>query len=117
MRALEILECAYGPNHRTIAVTLTNLGIAYGNLGDAKTKRDLLERALVIKKREYGSDHRSVAITLINLGNVYGELGDVENQRDVLERALVINQREYGVEYQLTKGIQKQLQKLRRNSI
>ena len=43
-----IKEAAYGPEHREIAVTLTNLGVAYGGLGNTKRTRDLLERALAI---------------------------------------------------------------------
>ena len=58
--------------HRTVAVTLTSFGNAYGSLGDAARKRDLLVRALAIKEREYGPEHRTVAITLTSLSNAYG---------------------------------------------
>ena len=51
-----------------MAITLTNLGIAYGELGDHAKKRDVLERALAIKERAYGRDHAQVATTLTNLG-------------------------------------------------
>ena len=37
-------------------------GNAYGTLGDAERKRDLLERALAIKEREYGPEHREMAV-------------------------------------------------------
>ena len=59
-----------------MATTLTNLGIAYGDLDDAQKKRDLLEKALRIKEREYGPEHQTVAITLDNLDSAYGDLGD-----------------------------------------
>mgnify|MGYP001322658050 CR=1 FL=1 len=59
-RALAIQEREYGPDHREVAVTLTNLGNAYGALGDAAKKRELLERALAIKEREYGPEHREL---------------------------------------------------------
>ena len=39
---------------------LGNLGIAYGALGDAPRKRELLERALRIEERVYGPDHPEV---------------------------------------------------------
>ncbi len=74
-------------------VTLTNLGSAYGSLGDAARGRDLLERALRIQAREYGPEHREVADTLANLGNAYGSLGDAARKRDLLERALRIKGR------------------------
>ena len=70
-KALVIKEREYGSDHREVAITLTNLGNAYGDLGDAKKQRDLLERALVIEEREYGSDHCEAATTLTNLGNAY----------------------------------------------
>ena len=44
------------------ASVLTNLGNAYGDLGDAARQRDLLERALRIKEREYGPEHREVVV-------------------------------------------------------
>ena len=75
-KALRIQEREYGAEHRLVATTLTNLGIAYGDLGDAQKKRDLLEKALRIKEREYGPEHQTVAITLDNLGSAYGDLGD-----------------------------------------
>ena len=49
-KALRIQEREYGAEHRQVATILTNLGIAYGDLGDAQKKRDLLEKALRIKE-------------------------------------------------------------------
>ena len=42
-------------------ITLGSLGNAYGALGDAKQKKELLERALVIEERHYGKEHPEVA--------------------------------------------------------
>ena len=72
-----------------MAKTLTNLGIAYGALGDTARKKALLERALVIQERHYGPEHPQVAITLTNLGIAYGDLGDTARKKELLERALV----------------------------
>ena len=71
-----------------VAGTLTNLGNAYGDLGDTKKKKELLERALVIQERHYGAEHPEVARTLKNLGNAYGDLGDTKKKKELLERAL-----------------------------
>jgi len=79
-----------------VAKTLTNLGIAYGDLGDNAKKRDVLVRALAIEEREFGRDHVESANTLANLGNAHGDLGDNAKKRDLLERALAIFEREYG---------------------
>jgi tetratricopeptide (TPR) repeat protein len=59
-RALAFKEKHYGFDHPNVAVTLTNLGNAYGSLGDAQKSRELLERALVIKEKHYGLDHPNV---------------------------------------------------------
>ncbi|NCD20159.1 MAG: tetratricopeptide repeat protein, partial [Actinobacteria bacterium] len=55
------------PDHVQVAVTLGNLGGAWGELGQAGRAKDLLERALAIEEREYGPDHVEVARTLVNL--------------------------------------------------
>ena len=43
-RALAINEAAYGPEHTSVATTLTNLGNAYGDLGDPAKQKELQER-------------------------------------------------------------------------
>ncbi len=91
-RALTINE-RYSLDHPEMAITLTNLGNAYGKLGDTKKKCDLLERTLAINERHYGLDHPEVAITLTNLGNVYGDFNDTKKLRELLERALAIEER------------------------
>ena len=42
---LVIQERHYGAEHPEVAMTLINLGNAYGDLGDTKKKKELLERA------------------------------------------------------------------------
>ena len=71
-----------------VAVTLTNLGNAYGSLGDYQRQKELLERAITIEEQHYGPNHPEVAITLTNLGNAYGSLGDYPRQKELLERAI-----------------------------
>jgi tetratricopeptide (TPR) repeat protein len=82
-----------------VATILTNLGNAYGSLGDTQKSRELLERALAINERHYGPDHPNVATILTNLGNAYGSLGDTQKSRELLERALVIDERHYGPDH------------------
>ena len=59
-KALCIQERVYGPEHRVVATILTNLGNAYGDLGDPQMKRDLLAEALHIQGREYETEHRQL---------------------------------------------------------
>ena len=80
-RALAIEERAYGRDHAQVALTLTNLGNAYGALGDHAKKRDLLERALAIFERKYGRDHTQVAIALGNIGEAHIDLGEAAVRR------------------------------------
>merc|ERR1711869_78728 len=85
-RALRIQEAHYGPEHVGVAKTLVNLANAHGELGDARTKRDMLERALPIIEAHYGPEHVSVAITLRSLANAREAEG---HNRGVLAVALV----------------------------
>jgi tetratricopeptide (TPR) repeat protein len=64
---LAINERHYDLDHPNVAAILTNLGNAYGDLGDTQKKRDLLERALAINERHHSLDHPEVAATLANL--------------------------------------------------
>eukprot|EP00971_Amphidinium_carterae_P061034 1207727-Amphidinium_carterae.1 len=64
-------ESHYGPEHPEVAITLTNLGNAYGSLRDVFKQRDYLERALRMKESHFGSEHPEVGITLGNLGVAY----------------------------------------------
>jgi len=67
-RALVVKERAFGQEHVEVAITLTNLGNAYGVLCGAGRQRDLLERALATKGRAFGPVHVEVVITLTSLG-------------------------------------------------
>ena len=95
-KVLAIEERHYGKDHPETAITLTNLGNAYGDLGDASGQKALLERALAIFERHYGKNHPETAIILTNLGNAYGGLGDASGKKALLERALAIEERHYG---------------------
>ena len=96
---LATVEGAEKVDEVELAATLGNLGNAYGKMGNANRKRELLERALAIKERMYGPDHAEVAVSLTNLGNAYGDLGDANKMRDLLERALAIHEHTYGSDH------------------
>ena len=92
-----------------MALTLGNLGNAYGRLGDHTKARDVLERALAIEERAYDRDHARVGITLGNLGNAHGALGDNSKKCELLERALPIFEGAYGADHPHTKMYQEVL--------
>ena len=114
-RSLAIGEAAYGANHPTVAIRLSNLGSVLRDMGDLDGARSLLERALAIQEVEHGWNHTSVGAVLGNLGSVLQDLGDrdkVRGERDRarahyeearvrLERALAIYEAEYGPDHRL----------------
>merc|ERR1712217_527844 len=83
-----IKEKEYGPEHREVAITLANLGNAYGDLGDAARKRDLLERSLRIKEREFGRMHVSSATTRFNLAMALRACGELHAAVEQMQTAL-----------------------------
>ena len=89
-----------------------NLGIAYGDFGDAKKQKELLERALVIKEKHYGPDHPQTAITLNNLSQAYKSLGDAVKAKALATRAYGIFKTYHGEEHPHTQIAKRNLKKL-----
>ncbi len=98
-RSLAIDEKTYGPDHPTVATSLSNLALVHEALGDAARARGLLERALAIDEKTYGPDHPEVATDLSNLALVHEALGDAARARGLLERALAIAEKTYGPDH------------------
>jgi len=99
VRALGILEPAYGKNHVGVALTRAALGTVLRDLGQHKAAKEKFEQALEILESAYGKDHVTVASTLTNLGNVLVDLGQHEAAKEKFERALVIDERAYGKDH------------------
>jgi tetratricopeptide (TPR) repeat protein len=78
---------------------LSGLAIAHGDLGDPRSKKSLLERALVIKEKHYGQEHWRVAEILFNLANAHCHLGDPRTAKSLLERTLAIREKHYGPDH------------------
>jgi tetratricopeptide (TPR) repeat protein len=95
-------EKHYGKDHPQTGITLTNLGNAWGSLGDYEKQKDLLTRVLEISEKHYGKDHPQTGITLDNLGDAWGSLGDYEKQKDLSTRALEIKEKHYGKDHPQT---------------
>ena len=76
------------------ALTLTELGNAHQDLGDARTARDMLERALRIQEAHYGPNHARVAKTFTILAYAHRALAT-----DMLERAVRIEETLYGPDH------------------
>ena len=70
LRALEIRERTFGPDHPAVAASLGNLAGLHANRGEFGRARPLAERALAIRVGAFGSDHPDVALSLANLAVV-----------------------------------------------
>ena len=97
-KALAIKEQHFGEHHWQVGFTLDDLAVAHFRLGDHKTQKELLERALKIFQ-DWGEEHVVLASTLVNLGGANQMLGQYETAKDVLERALKIKEQHVGQEH------------------
>lgn len=86
--ALAIYEQMHGASHPKMAITNTNLGVAYlaqELYGVAITH---FEEALSIWEKIYTQAHPSKALVLINLGRTYARMGDENAALGYYQRAL-----------------------------
>src|SRR5262245_33833938 len=67
LRALELKQIVWGPEHPEVAHTLNNLALYYKALGRLAEARPLYERALAIFRRTQGASHDNTAAILYNL--------------------------------------------------
>jgi hypothetical protein len=74
-RLLDLSEAAYGWDHREVAGTLNNLGMAWRDLGEPAKARELYVRALRILLAHVPSRHSDVSIVTRNLRSVAPDLG------------------------------------------
>ncbi|MSR58068.1 MAG: tetratricopeptide repeat protein, partial [Planctomycetaceae bacterium] len=80
-RAIEIKEKAYAPDHPTLAVSYSNLGMVERALGNLDAARDLLKRAIEIEEKAYAPDHPTLAVSYSNLALVEQALGNLDAAR------------------------------------
>jgi CHAT domain-containing protein len=98
-RALAIREAAQGPEHRDVAVLLTDMGLLLSATGDLSGARRAYERAVRISERALGPDHIGLAPTLNSLGALLRYTGDYAGARAVIERGLAIRERVLGPDH------------------
>jgi Tfp pilus assembly protein PilF len=90
--ALEIRIQVLGENHKDVANTMNNAGIAMGRLGREEGAMDHLEKALSIRTKLNGTEHADVAATLHNIGNVKQQMGDFQGALESFTEAKRIQQ-------------------------
>jgi len=107
---LKINEKHFGKDHPQTGMILTNLGNAYGSLGDYNKQRDHLVLSLKILEKHFGEDNPNIGITLFNLGEAYFNLRDSEKAYEYLKRGHNIFLKCYGADHQNTNLSQQKLQ-------
>jgi tetratricopeptide (TPR) repeat protein len=85
-RSLAITEKALGPNHRDVALSLSNLALLYANQGRYADAEPLYERSLAITEKALGPNHRDVALSLSNLALLYGIQGRYADAYSYIQR-------------------------------
>jgi CHAT domain-containing protein/tetratricopeptide (TPR) repeat protein len=98
-RAQSIKEKALGPDHNSVALTLTTLANVHVRLGEPEKGLPLHERALAIREKLFGPAHPLVADTLDRLGELYAEVDDHGAAVEAWERVLTILEKTRGPDH------------------
>jgi tetratricopeptide (TPR) repeat protein len=98
-RALSLFSKELGSEHREVATTVNNLGLAAHAQGDLEAAQAAYERALAIWETELGPEHSEVGVAVNNLGRVLQDVGDQEGALEAFARALAIWEKELGPEH------------------
>jgi serine/threonine protein kinase/tetratricopeptide (TPR) repeat protein len=99
LRALEIRERAYGPDHRATGICVENVAIELYYLGRAEEAMTYYRRAMAIQEKTLGREHPDVGMTL---GNVVGVLVDLERYDEAIQdaqRALATQEKALGPDH------------------
>ena len=91
VKALELGERDFGPEHPTTATFLGNLAFLYRAQGRYADAEPLYKRALAVKDKALGPQHPSVAISLNNLAELYRAQGRYAEGLDHMRRASAIH--------------------------
>jgi tetratricopeptide (TPR) repeat protein len=74
-------------------------GLALRSVGDIRSARLWVQRALDIRERVRGPDHHETAESLDDLASILRDLGDLAAARPLYDRALAIRERERGADH------------------
>lgn len=95
-KAITIYEALHGKDHSKVAITLTNLGVAYRSVklyGDATSS---FEDALKIWNKVYIQPHPSKGFVISNLGETAAAVGNLSTALDYFNQSLNIYVKVYG---------------------
>lgn len=98
-RALELRRRAFGPWHRSVAITGSNLSVIRYRQGDLTGAVEAASQALAVMQEAVGPDHQRSIIIAHNLAAmqmVMGDMAGAETEyRDLLERQSRLQGREH----------------------
>jgi tetratricopeptide (TPR) repeat protein len=89
-QALDIAEKAVGPNHPSVAASLSNLAVLYHVQGQYVQAEPLYKRALAIREKALGPEHPDVATSLENIAGLYRKTGRDTEAEPLEKRAQAI---------------------------
>jgi len=98
-QALEIRKLAYGPEHPTIAESLTALAILASNQEDNEQAEQFYIQALIIREKTLGPDNPDTTRSRNNLSVIYRKQGKYEQAEQLLQQALSISEQTLGSEH------------------
>lgn len=99
LRAIDIIEVRYGPQHPTVARTLTHLGSIEFEAGEYAAAKGRYERALAIQEASLGPRHPEVAFSLNNVANTLVTERRLDEALDHYGRAREILREKLGDEH------------------
>jgi len=88
-RTLDGYEKAWGPEHISTLITVSNLGNIYKNQGKLDEAEKMYQRALDGYEKAWGPGHTSTLATVYNLGNLYTNQGKLDEAEKMYRRALM----------------------------
>ena len=101
-RTLRIFKDTLGL-HPDTALTMSNIGAAYGHKGQYKKVIELHEQALRIYERTVGRMHRHAAYAISEMSTAYYNLGDLVKAEELGKEALHIYKETLGLDHKETK--------------
>ena len=89
---LKIKQMLFPANHHSIAISLSDIGFAYRNLGDTQKGLTFQEQALKMRQKLYKGNHPELANSLSVLGEFYRILGNAEKGLEFHKQTLKMRQ-------------------------
>jgi len=99
IKALEIAEKAFGPDHPDVAGSLYNLGLVYIKQHKDAEAEPLFKRALAITEKAFGPDDPRVATILEALSSLYLMQGQYPEAEPLYKRLLAVREKTLGPDH------------------